>query len=84
MEELEELSRLIVRAHPEDCNQYPFWVAEVRKIEKDRDSTNFNLVQVCWYIPIKHGKSDLTNVQYLNVKFSAEWSTRMDTQDKQS
>ena len=37
-----------------------------------------------YYTPIKHGKSDLTNVQYLNAKFSAECSTCMDTRDKQS
>ena len=39
---------------------------------------------MCWYTPIKRGKSDLINVQYLNAKFSAECSTRMDTQDEQS
>ena len=39
---------------------------------------------MCPYTPIKRGKSDLTNVQYLNTKFSAECSTRLDTRDKQS
>ena len=39
---------------------------------------------MCWYTQIKRGKSDLTNVQYLNAKFSAECSTRLDTRDKQS
>ena len=39
---------------------------------------------MCSYTPIKRGKSDLTNVQYLNAKFSAECSTRLDTRDKQS
>ena len=42
------------------------------------------MVQVCWYTPIKRGKNELTNVQYLNAKFSAECSTRMDARDKQS
>ena len=36
--ELEELSMLIVRADPEDCNHFPFWVAQVGKIEKDRET----------------------------------------------
>ena len=34
--ELEELSMLIVRADPEDSNQYPFWVPEVGKNDNDR------------------------------------------------
>ena len=84
MDELEELSMLIVRADPEHSNHYPFWVAEVGKIDKDRNSPNFNMVQVCWYAPIRRGKNEFTNVQYLNAKFSAECSTRMDTRDKQS
>ena len=36
------------------------------------------------YSDIKCRKSDLTNVQYLNTKFSAECSTCLDTQVKQS
>ena len=39
---------------------------------------------MCWYTPIRRGKSDLINVQYLNAKFSAECSTRLDTRHKQS
>ena len=84
MDELEELSMLIVRADPEDSNHYPFWVAEVGKIDKDRNSPTYNMVQVCWFTPIKRGKNELTNVQYLNSKFSAECSTRTDRRDKQS
>ena len=45
MDELEELSMLIVRADPEDSNHYPFWVAEVGKIDKDRNSPTYNKVQ---------------------------------------
>ena len=84
MDALEALSMLIVRADPEDSNQYPFWVAEVGKIEKDRYSQYFNKVQVCWYTPIKRGSKDVTNVQYLLLKFSAECSTHTDRRDKQS
>ena len=84
MDELEELSMLIVRADPEDSNHYPFWVAEVGKIDKDRNSVNYNRLQVCWFTPIKRGNNDLTSVQYLNAKFSAECSTKTDRRDKQS
>jgi len=84
MDALEALSMLIVRADPEDSNQYPFWVAEVGKIEKDRYSQYFNKVQVCWYTPIKRESKDVTNVQYLLLKFSAECSTRTGRRDKQS
>ena len=59
MDELEELSMLIVRADPKDSNHYPFWVAEVGKIDKDRNSPNFNMVQVCWYTPIRQEKMTL-------------------------
>ena len=52
MHELEELSMLIVRADSEDSNHYPFWLAKVGKIENDRNSPNFNKVQVCWFTPI--------------------------------
>ena len=64
MDELEELCMLIVRADPEDSNQYPFWVAEVGKIDNDRNSTTYNMVQVCWFTPIKRGKNQLTRMQH--------------------
>jgi len=84
IDELEELSMLIVRADPSDSNHYPFWVAEVGKIETDRNNANYRRVQVCWFTPIKRGKEELTTVQYLNSKFSAECSTRTDRRDKQA
>ena len=84
IDELEELSMLIVRADPNDSNHYPFWVAEVGKIETDRNNANYRRVQVCWFTPIKRGKEELTTVQYLNSKFSAECSTRTDRRDKQA
>ena len=84
MDELEELSMLIVRADPNDSNHYPFWVAEVGKLDKDTDSPMYNRVQVCWFTPIKRGNNQLTTVQYLNGKFSPECSTKADKRDKQS
>ena len=79
-----ELSMLIVRADPNDSNHYPFWVAEVGKLDKDTDSPMYNRVQVCWFTPIKRGNNQLTTVQYLNVKFSPECSTKADKRHKQS
>ena len=82
MDKLEELSILIVHADPADSNHYSFNVAEVGEIETDRTKENYKQVQVCWFTPIKLGKGELTTVQYLNAKFSAECSTRTDRRDK--
>ena len=41
MDELEELPMLIVRADPKYLNRFPFWIAEVGKIQKDWNSATF-------------------------------------------
>ena len=84
MDEIEELCMLIVRADPDDSNKFPFWVAEVGKIDKDRNSNTYKRVQVCWYTPIKRQSNALTPEQYLHAKFSPEVSARTDRRDKQA
>ena len=84
LDELEELSMLIVRADPEDPKHYPFWVAEVGNICKVQGNPNYNKVQVCWFAPSTRSKNDLTSVQYSAASFVPEVSTKADKRDKHS
>ena len=80
MDELEELTMLLVQADPDDPNQYPFWICEVCKVDLNPTSPQFNQFQVCWYEPErargKSGKATLTSSQYLNAGFSPKQSQR--------
>ena len=82
LDELKELCMIIVRADPDDSNKFPFWVAKVEKIDKDRTSQTYKRVQVCWYTPIKRQSIALTPAQYLQAKLSPEVSARSDRGDK--
>ena len=82
MDEIEELTMLLVQADPDDSNHYPFWICEVCKVELDPTGPRFNQFQVCWYEPKRaRGKSStatLTTAQYLNVGFAPQVSSSTD------
>ena len=88
MDEIEELTMLLVQADPDDSNQYPFWICEVCKVEVDPTSPQFNQFQVCWYEPKrargKSCKATLTSSQFLNAGFSPQVSSSVDKRDKHS
>ena len=88
MDEIEELTMLLVQADPEDSNHYPFWICEVCKVELDPTSPRFNQFQVCWYEPKRaRGKSStatFTTAQYLNAGFAPQVSSSTDKRDKHS
>ena len=82
MDEIEELTMLLVQADPDDSKQYPFWICEVCKVELDPTSPRFNQFQVCWYEPKrargKFCKATFTTSQYLNAGFSPQVSSSID------
>jgi hypothetical protein len=87
MEELAELQKVIVHADEDHIAKYPFWVAEVTRIELNEESPNFGKIQVCWYEPkvAKQSKRwHVTNDEYLNSKFVATISGKTSTSDKRS
>ena len=88
MDEIEELTMLLVRADPDDSNNYPFWICEVCKVELDSTSPRFNQFQVCWYEPKRaRGKSTtatFTTAQYLNAGSAPQVSSSTDKRDKHS
>ena len=88
MDEIEELTMLLVQADPDDLNNFPFWICEVYKVELDSTSPRFNQFQVCWYEPKRaRGKSctaTFTTAQYLNAGFAPQVSSSTDKQALQS
>ena len=74
MDEIEELTMLLIQADPDDSNHYPFWICEVCKVELDPTSPRFNQLQVCWYEPkrarAKSSSATFTTAQYLNAGFA--------------
>ena len=88
MDEIEELTMLLVQADPEDSNHYPFWICEVCKVELDPTSPRFNQLQVCWYEPkrarAKSSSATFTTAQYLNAGFAPQVSSSTDKRDKHS
>ena len=51
MDEIEELTMLLVQADPDNSNHYPFWISEICKVELDPTSPRFNQFQECRVCP---------------------------------
>ena len=86
MDEIEELTMLLIQADPDNSNQYPFWICEVCNVYQDPASPHCNQVQVCWYQPKRaRGKSStatFTTAQYFNAGFALQVSSSTNKLDK--